>query len=131
MTVCGVQIRFGCKNGEQFEAIGAFWDEMRALCPGADLLGVGFGWENDTLCYLIGTESGVPENAAQVLAERFPGAVNAEIRLPDSGWKAYTATADTLDMLYAEIYKDGLLDYEIERFAADGKAEIRVWRKEG
>ena len=57
MKIRGVQIRFDCKNGEQFEAIGRFWDRMHVFCPGENLLGVGFGWKNDTLCYLIGTDS--------------------------------------------------------------------------
>ena len=131
MVIRGVQVRFDCKNGEQFEAIGAFWDGMRQLCPGTVLQGVGFRWENDTLCYLIGTESGVPENAAQRLSGQFPGAENAEISLPDTGWKTYSASVDALDALYAEIYKDGPLDYEIERFDETGAAEIMIWRKGG
>ena len=129
MKIRGVQVRFDCKNGEQFEAIGRFWDRMRVFCSGESLLGVGFGWQNDTLCYLIGTENGVPEGAAEALSTVFPGAVIAELQLPDSGWKKYTATADTLDVLYTEIYKDGPLDYEIERFDASGKAEVAIWRK--
>ena len=129
MTVCGVQIRFACKNGEQFEAIGRFWDRMRALCPDKSLLGVGFSWENDTLCYLIGTENGVPEHAAEMLSDEFPGAVSAALLLPDEGWRTYTATADTLDRLYTEIYRDGPLDYEIEQFDADSRAVVRVYRK--
>lgn len=129
MTVRGVQIRFDCGNGEQYDAIGEFWDRMRACCPDKALLGVGFGWENDTLCYLIGTETGVPKGTAAQLAVCFPGAMLAEIRLPDSGWQTYTATADTLDALYAEIYQDGPLDYEIERFDADGGAVIQIYRE--
>ena len=128
MKIRGVQVRFDCKDGEQFEAIGRFWDRMRDLCPDTDLSGVGFSWKNDTLCYLIGTENGVSTDAA-VLQDVFSQAVNAEIQLPDNGWKKYTATADTLDILYAEIYKDGPLDYEIERFDASGKAEVAIWRK--
>ena len=130
MLIRGVQIRFDCKNGEQFENIGVFWDRMRALCPETVLSGVGFGWENDTLCYLIGTENDVPTDAA-ALTDRFPEAKNAELLLPDDGWKRYTATADTLDVLYSEVYKDGPLTYEIERFDADGNAEILIFRKDG
>ena len=131
MTVYGVQVEFRCADGEQYEAIGAFWDAMRLCCTDIPLLGVGFAWRNDTLQYLIGTESGVPENTAEKIAAQFPGAVSAELRLPDSGWKTYTATADTLDELYGEIYRDGPLDYEIEEIKADGSAVIRIWRKEG
>lgn len=131
MTICGIQIRFDCKNGEQFENIGKFWNEMRALCPEITLSGVGFGWENDTLCYLIGTETGVPTKAVSAIQKQFPEAEHTAIHLPDDGWKTYTATADTLDVLYAEIYKDGPLDYEIERFGADGRAEILIFRKDG
>ena len=127
MTIKGIKLRFDCANDGQYEMIGSFWDTMRALCPRMELSGVGFGWQNDTLCYLIGTENGVPK-AAQKMKEYFPDAVNTEIDLPDDGWKTYTATADTLDVLYAEIYKDGPLDYEIERFDAAGNAVVMIHR---
>jgi hypothetical protein len=128
MVIRGVQVRFDCKNGEQFEAIGRFWDRMHVFCPGENLLGVGFGWKNDTLCYLIGTENGVPA-AAEKIKEVFPQAEAAEIILPDTGWKTYFATADTLDVLYEEIYRDGPLTYEIERFDADDNAEVLIYRR--
>ena len=130
MTVYGVQICFGCANGEQYDEIGTFWEKMRVLCPEAELLGVGFGWQDDTLCYLIGTENGVPEDAVEKISKRFSNAVHAKIQLPDIGWKTYTGTADTLDTLYQDIYKDGPLDYETEQIKADGTAVIRIWRKE-
>ena len=130
MIIRGIQIHFSCANGEQYDEIGKFWDEMRKLCPEAELLGVGFGWKNDTLCYLIGTENGVTKGTAAKLSACFPDAVNAELDLPDTGWKTYTGAVDTLDTLYAEIYKDGPLDYETEEIKADGKAVIRVWRNE-
>lgn len=129
MIVRGIRIRFACGNGEQYEAIGAFWDAMRAFCPEMMLSGVGFSWEKDTLCYLIGTEAGVPEGTTEKIAEQFPSAERTEIELPDTGWRTYTAAADTLDVLYAEIYKEGPLDYEIERFDAAGNAEIQIWRR--
>ena len=129
MTVCGVQIRFGCANGEQYDAIGEFWDSMRLCCPETELIGVGYGWQNDTFLYLIGTENGVPDGTEKKIAARFPGAVSTGIRLPDKGWKTYIGSADTLDVLYAEIYKDGALEYETEEFKPDGTAMIRVWRK--
>ena len=129
MTIKGIKLRFDCADGEQYETIGAFWDAMRTLCPGMELNGVGFGWENDTLSYLIGTENGVPD-IVEKLRERFPGAVHTEMELPNNGWKTYTATANTLDALYAEIYRDGPLDYEIERFDAEGNAVIEIHRME-
>ncbi len=130
MIVRGIEIRFDCANGEQYDEIGRFWECMRMCCPKIELLGVGFGWQNDTLCYLIGTENGVPEGTAKRLSGRFPDAVNAQIRLPDMGWKTYTGTVDTLDALYEEIYKNGPLDYETEQIKADGSAVICIWRKE-
>jgi len=127
MILQGIQIRFDCANGEQFEAIGAFWDAMRVLFPDRTLSGVGYGWENDTLCYLIGTEDGLPAGT-ETIGQQFPDAEYTVLHLPDDGWKRYTATADTLDVLYEEIYRDGPLTYEIERFDADGRAEIRTLR---
>ena len=130
MTVYGVQICFGCANGEQYDAIGTFWEKMRVLCPEVELLGVGFGWQEDTFNYLIGTKNSVPINTWEKICVYFPDAVNAEISLPDSGWETYTGTADTLDILYADIYKRGSLEYEIEEIKADGTAIIHIWRRE-
>lgn len=128
MTVKGIAARFDCGNGGQYENIGAFWDCMRALCPGQALSGVGYGWENDSLRYLIGTEQGVPEAALEKVRELWPDAGYASVELPDNGWKTYAGTADTLDMLYAEIYRDGPLDFEIERFDDAGNAVIQIHR---
>lgn len=130
MVIEGITARFDCGNGEQYERIGAFWDCMRALCPGWPLSGVGYGWKNDSLCYLIGTERGVPKTALEKVQKLLPDASYTSVELPDSGWKAYTGTADTLDMLYAEIYRDGPLDFEIERFDEAGNADIQIWRQD-
>lgn len=130
MKIRGFGLRFACADGEQYETIGAFWDHMRAVCPGVQLSGVGYGWENGTLRYLIGTENGLPA-AAEKIRSVFPEVEYTELLLPDAGWKTYTAAADTLDVLYAEVYRDGPLSYEIEQFDADGNTVVRIYRTEG
>ena len=127
MIFIGLSKVFSTVRDGQYEAIGAFWDAMRVLFPDRTLSGVGYGWENDTLCYLIGTEDGLPAGT-ETIGQQFPDAEYTVLHLPDDGWKRYTATADTLDVLYEEIYRDGPLTYEIERFDADGRAEIRTLR---
>lgn len=64
MIIRGIQARFACENGKQYETIGEFWDAMRVLCPNTELSGVGFGWKKDSLCYLIGTEAGLPHGVS-------------------------------------------------------------------
>lgn len=130
MKMKGIAARFDCAHGEQYESIGAFWDAMCALCPGLALSGVGYGWENDSLGYLIGTPEGMPESTLEGVRKILPQAALSEIILPDDGWKTYTGTADTLDKLYAEIYRDGPLDFEIEQFDDAGNAVIRIHRVE-
>ena len=130
MKMQGIAARFDCAHGEQYDHIVAFWEQMRALCPEQVLFGVGYGWENDSLGYLIGTPEGVPEYALEGVRKILPQAAFSEITLPDDNWKTYTGTADTLDKLYEEIYRDGPLDFEIEQFDDAGNAVIQIHRAE-
>ena len=54
MEAYGILVRFSCKNNEQYESIGKFWDLMSLQHPKPDLVGVGCGWREDSLDYLIG-----------------------------------------------------------------------------
>lgn len=113
MKAIGLMRRFPCGQGEQFELIGQFWDQMRAALPGERLCGVGYGWENDTLCYLIGALDDRLEAALQGLQ----GRVKADfIRLlmPDEGWETWECELDRLDATYEAIYAVSRLDWEIE-----------------
>lgn len=119
MTITGATIRFTCANGEQIEAIGRFWDDIRALCPTKELKGVGYGWQNDTLSYLIGaTGDGTALDKARILAQR-KDAQWLSLDLPDEGWLNYRCAASDIGATYELIYRDGPLTYEIEQPVCD------------
>jgi hypothetical protein len=48
--------------------------------------------------------------------------------LPNSGWIAVKGKTAELDMIYQEIYADGVLTYEIETFTDEGECEILYYR---
>lgn len=124
MVFRGFSRRFSTKNGEQFEAIGEYWDRMAALYGRDNLRGLGYDWTADSIAYVIGLGS----NARFDLDEADAELCWKEVPLPDTGWVAYTGRTDSLDALYDEIYRDGALTYEIEECAEDGSCTIRVTR---
>lgn len=126
MLAKGFSLQFPCGNGEQYENIGKFWDAMSVIYGRENLCGVGYGWSEDTLCYLIGK---IDEDLhGEEIKEILPQVTYIELKLPDSGWRTYHGETEHLDSLYSEIYRDGPLDYEIERFFEDGKCEVRICR---
>ncbi len=129
MTVRGVQLRVGCKNDEQYDWIGIFWDEVRRCHPRMKLVGVGHSWENGSFYYLIGKEGGLPEKTIEKVRKRFPRAESVRLKLPDYGWEAHFSTLQTLEETYAEIYKDGPLTYEMERIHENGAVTLFVLRE--
>ena len=50
------------------------------------------------------------------------------IELPDSGWTVVEGNTDNLKDIYNEIYKSGVLTYEIETFTENGKCKIKYYR---
>lgn len=114
---------FSTENGRQFETIGAFWDEVAAVFGREQIRGLGCNWTRSTIEYVIGLKSNGDMNAGAPISGTW-----REIPLPDTGWQRYQGTADTLDVLYGEIYKGGSLTYEIETFNEDGTCLIAVTR---
>ena len=80
------------------------------------LRGLGYNWTTDTIEYVIGLKSGDIDNA------------NCSVVLPNSGWIAVKGKTAELDMIYQEIYADGVLTYEIETFTDEGECEILYYR---
>lgn len=123
MLFQGLFQEFSTRNEGQYEAIGAFWDAMSERFGRENLQGLGFGWTENTISYAIGLKEGrLPEDA------HYPGAVYREVSIPDSGWLRFTGPTEQLARLYAEIYEEGVLAYEIERFSEAGDCEILVIR---
>ena len=123
MEFCGLFKNFSTENEGQYEAIGAFWDAMSARFGREKLQGLGYGWTENTICYAIGLKDGtLPSDA------HYPGAVYREIPVPDSGWLRFAGRTEQLEQLYAKIYEEAALAYEIERFFENGDCEIFVIR---
>ena len=113
----GVSREFSLKNEEQYNTIGAFWDEMAALYGLENLLGLGYNWHGAQMSYAIGLKRGRIKDA------------NVSIVLPDDGWICAEGETNNLKELYDEIYKDGALLYEIETFFEDGRCQIWYYRE--
>ncbi len=58
----GVSRFFFTKNEEQYQTIGAFWDEMSAKYGLENLQGLGYMWTGDTMSYAIGLKDGMIED---------------------------------------------------------------------
>lgn len=123
MLFCGLSKVFSTIGDGQYEAIGAFWDAMSARFGRENLRGLGYGWTENTITYVIGLKNGnLPPDV------QYPGASHQMIELPDGGWLHFAGRTEALSQLYAEIYADSVLAYEIEQFYEDGDCEVLVIR---
>lgn len=113
----GISKIFALTNEEQYDTIGAFWDELAELYGLENLQGLGYEWRGAQMSYAIGLKNG-----------RIPNA-NVSVALPDEGWVRAEGKTAKLKELYDEIYKDGALTFEIETFFENGKCQIDYYRK--
>ena len=122
MIFRGYVRRFSTENDGQYDAIGAFWDEMAAIHGRENLRGLGFGWTADTIEYAIGLKTGELNRSDPAYLE---------MELPDAEWQHWRGRTDSLAAMYEEIYRDGPLRFEIETFDDDGNCELMVFRPDG
>lgn len=116
MVFKGISREFSLTNNDQYNTIGAFWDEMSLLYGLENLQGLGYKWIGNTIYYAIGLKVGVIND------------YNLSIELPDTGWNMVEGETSNLKEIYNKIYKDGKLKYEIETFYEDGKCKIMYYR---
>ena len=116
MLFQGISREFSLLNEDQYDTIGAFWDEMAAKYGLENLQGLGYLWENGMISYAIGLKDGKIEGA------------NLEIDLPDVNWITVEGKTANLKAIYDEIYKSGALKYEIETFTESGDCLIKYYR---
>ncbi len=112
MLFKGIGKTFSTENEQQYETIGAFWDELAAQYGRENLQGLGYGWTDSSIEYVIGLKSGEIKGA------------NRSAELPDDGWTSVKGRTENLGRIYGKIYKEGSLKYEIERFSDQGDCEI-------
>ena len=116
MIFRGISREFSLLNEDQYNTIGAFWDEMSEIYGLESLAGLGYLWNGDVIYYAIGLKVGdIPE-------------WNFSIDLPDEGWTVTEGNTDELQNIYREIYRSGRLKYEIETFTNDGRCRIEYYR---
>ncbi len=116
MIFKGISRTFSLINEDQYNTIGAFWDEMALIHGLENLQGLGYGWKGQTMEYAIG------------LKDSEIAGTNTSIRLPDNGWIVVKGKTYALKELYDEIYKDGPLEYEIETFYENGDCIVKYYR---
>ena len=116
MIFIGISRDFSLKNEDQYNTIGAFWDEMSELYGLESLQGLGYKWEKGMISYAIGLTDGAIAGA------------DFELELPDDGWTTVKGKTDDLKEIYDEIYKSGRLKMEIEKFTDDGNCVIQYLR---
>lgn len=117
MLFKGISKKFSLKNNQQYNTIGAFWDELEALYGLENLIGLGYKWEGGEIYYAIGLKKGEIKGC------------NFQIDLPDSGWVTVTGKTENLPQIYSEIYKGGALTFELESFFEKGDCKIEYYRK--
>lgn len=112
MVFYGISKVFSTENNQQYDTIGAFWDELSEQYGRERLRGLGYHWTPDTIEYVIGLREGIIENT------------NCAVDLPDVGWMTVHGKTADLSSIYDEIYVNGRLKYEIEMFDNHGECEI-------
>lgn len=115
MKFVGIRKVFSTINEEQYQTIGFFWDELSKVYGRENLMGLGCNWTKDSIEYVMALKDGIIEGA------------NYEIDLPDE-WIVVDGKTENLGDIYNEIYKDGVLLYEIEEFDDNGNCRIRYCR---
>ena len=116
MVFSGISREFALAGEDQYNTIGAFWDEMESLYGLENLIGLGYKWQNGKISYAIGLKHG------DVFGH------NLTLQLPDDGWVCVEGKTDELKDIYDEIYKMGALDLELEEFYESGECKIRYFR---
>jgi predicted transcriptional regulator YdeE len=116
MMFKGIGRTFSTENDQQYETIGAFWDELAAKYGRANLQGLGYGWTNLSIEYVIGLIDGEIDGADRT------------VELPDTGWVTVRGKTADLGKIYEKIYQEGRLSNEIERFTDSGDYEIMYRR---
>ena len=116
MLFIGIGRSFSTENEHQYETIGAFWDELATKYGRGNLQGLGYGWTERSIEYVIGLIDG-----------KIVGA-DRTVELPDTGWVAVRGQTANLGKIYEKVYQEGRLKYEIERFTDSGDCEILYYR---
>ena len=116
MIFKGIGRTFSTENEQQYETIGAFWDSLSAEYGLENLQGLGYGWTDRSIEYVIGLKTGVIDGADRA------------VEVPDEGWTTVVGRTERLARIYDEIWRGGRLRFEIERFTDSGDCEIRFMR---
>ena len=116
MIFNGITKDFCLTDEQQYDTIGQFWDELAAIYGLENLQGLGYCWKDNKIAYAIGLKNGLIKDC------------NLHIELPDTDWVTVKGKTYNLKQIYDEIYKNGILRYEIETFDEDGNCEIRYYR---
>ena len=116
MEFVGISRTLSTVGEQQYQTIGAFWDEMSAKYGLENLRGLGYNWTETTIEYVIGLKDGTISGA------------NCTVQLPDTDWVTVSGKTADLGKIYDEIYRDGALKFEIETFGTDGSCEIMYRR---
>ena len=116
MLFKGIGRTFSTENDHQFETIGAFWDELAAKYGRMNLQGLGYGWTERSIEYVIGLIDGEIDGADRA------------VKLPDAGWITVRGKTANLGEIYEKIYQEDRLKYEIECFTDCGDCEIMYYR---
>ena len=117
MIFQGISRDFSLIGEDQYNTIGAFWDEMSEIYGLENLRGLGYNWRGTTMSYAIGLKSGAISGS------------NISINLPTLGWEKVRGLTENLKEIYDKVYTGGRLDYEIELFFEDGSCEIEYHRR--
>ena len=116
MLFKGIGRTFSTENYQQYETIGSFWNELAAKYGRVNLQGIGYGWTERSIEYVIGLIYGEIDEADRAVI------------LPDTGWVMVRGRTAELGEIYEKIYLKGRLKYEIERFTDSGDCEIMYCR---
>ena len=94
MLFKGIGRTFSTENNQQYDTIGAFWDELAVKYGRVNLQGLGYGWKERSIDYAIGLIDGEIDGADRV------------VKLPDTGWVTVRGRTADLGKMYEKIYQE-------------------------
>ncbi len=132
MKYNGYRLRVSCAAWEQVDLLSDYWDFVAEKVGREQIVGLGYGWENDYFNYALGVIDN--EEILARLKEIDFGESQfrpeyVEIDLPELvEWKVYVGAADKLQEIYEQQVAcyDRKYDYELEYFDDKGGAKILI-----
>ena len=128
MQVHGLFKRFSTANNSQYEEIAKFWDIVERYVNCRGLYGYGTDWTDEDFLYgIIFQDVIIPKNCIDAVMAEFPDTqLLNDFNIPRSYDYQWCGPTKDLQSLYSQIWNNGTVKHELERFDNDGYCHINI-----